>query len=53
MTAACVADALAGAGLAGRLPQQHLGRGFALMVTAVAGYLLLCAAFLGGPPGSS
>jgi uncharacterized protein len=52
MTAACVVGALAGARLAGRLPQRHLGRGFAGLVTAVATYLLISAAFLGGPPGS-
>lgn len=53
MTAACVAGALAGAALASRVPQRTLGRGFALLVTAVAAYLLVSAAFLGGPPGTS
>jgi uncharacterized protein len=52
MTAACVVGALAGTSLAGRVPQSRLGRGFATMVAAVAGYLLISAAFLGGPPGS-
>ncbi len=52
MTAACVVGALVGAGLAGRVPQRQLGRGFAGLVVAVAGYLLVSAAFLGGPPGS-
>jgi hypothetical protein len=33
--------------------QQALGRGFAGLVVAVAGYLVVSAAFLGGPPGSS
>jgi uncharacterized membrane protein YfcA len=51
MTAACVGGALAGAALASRVPQRTLGRGFALLVTAVAAYLLMSAAFLGGPPG--
>ena len=53
MTVACIAGALAGARVAGRLPQRQLGQGFALLVVAVAGYLLVSAAFLGGPPGSS
>jgi hypothetical protein len=52
MTAACVVGALAGAGLAGRVPQRTLGRGFAALVTGVASFLLVSAAFLGGPPGS-
>jgi uncharacterized membrane protein YfcA len=50
MTGACVVGALAGAGLAARVPQQALGRGFALLVCCVAAYLLVSAAFLGGPP---
>ena len=53
MTVACAAGALAGAGLAGRVPQRVLGRGFAAMVTAVAAYLLVSAVLLGGPPGGS
>ena len=53
MGAACVAGALAGARLSSRIPQQTLGRGFAVLVVVVAGYLLVSAAFLGGPPGSS
>jgi len=52
MTGACVLGAIAGAAVAGRLPQRQLGHGFALLVTAVAGYLLISAAFLGGPPGT-
>ncbi len=51
MTAACVAGALAGAAVAGHIPQRTLGRGFSLLVTGVAAYLLVSAAFLGGPPG--
>ena len=53
MSAACAAGAAAGAQVAGRIPQRRLGRGFALLVTAVATYLLISAAFVGGPPGSS
>ncbi len=53
MTAACVAGALAGAALAGRIPQRRLGRGFALLVVAVAAYLLASVTLLGGPPGAS
>jgi uncharacterized membrane protein YfcA len=52
MTVACAAGAIAGAALAGRVPQRLLGRGFAGLLVAVAGYLLVSAAFLGGPPGS-
>lgn len=52
MSAACVAGALAGVRLADHLPQRSLGRGFAALVTAVALYLLVSAAFLGGPPGN-
>ena len=50
MAVACVAGAVAGAALAGRIPQRQLGRGFALLVVAVAAYLLVSVAFLGGPP---
>lgn len=46
MTGACVVGALAGA----RVPQRHLARGFAGLVAAVAAYLLLSVALLGGPP---
>ena len=52
MTAACIAGAVVGASLAGRLPQRQLGRGFAGLVAVVAIYLLVSAAFLGGPPSS-
>lgn len=51
MTAACVAGALAGVVAATHVPQRMLGRGFALLVTGVAGYLLVSATLLGGPPG--
>ena len=49
LTVACVAGSVAGAALAGRIPQRVLGRGFALLVVAVATYLLVSVAFLGGP----
>ena len=52
MASACVVGALGGVAASGRLPQRELGRGFALLVTAVAGYLLVSVAFLGGPSGS-
>jgi uncharacterized membrane protein YfcA len=51
LTGACVAGALAGVRFAERVPQRQLGRGFAGLVVAVAGYLLISVAFLGGPPG--
>jgi uncharacterized membrane protein YfcA len=41
MAAACVAGALAGVRLAGRVPQRTLGRGFALLVLGVALSLLV------------
>jgi uncharacterized membrane protein YfcA len=53
MGAGCVVGALFGARWSARVPQQVLGRGFAGLVIGVAGYLLVSAAFLGGPPGSS
>ena len=53
LAAACVVGALAGARLSSRVPQQTLGRAFAGLVVAVAGYLLVSAAFLGGPPGAT
>ncbi len=52
MTVACVIGALTGVRLATRVPPRQLGRSFAGLVTAVATYLLISAAFLGGPPGS-
>jgi hypothetical protein len=53
MTLACVVGALAGVAAARRVPQRVLGRGFAVLVTGVAAYLLVSVVFLGGPPGSS
>ena len=53
LTVACVAGAVAGAALTSRIPQRALGHGFALLVVAVAAYLLVSVAFLGGPPGTA
>jgi uncharacterized protein len=53
LTVACVAGAVAGAALTSRIPQRALGRGFALLVVAVATYLLISVAILGGPPGAT
>jgi uncharacterized protein len=53
LTVACAAGAVAGSGLANRIPQRALGRGSALLVAAVAAYLLVSVAFLGGPPGAA
>ena len=53
LTVACAAGAVAGAALASRIPQRALGRGFALLVVAVAAYLLVSVAFLDGPPGAA
>ena len=50
MAIACAAGAVAGAALAGRVPQRALGRAFALLLVTVAAYLLVSVAFLGGPP---
>lgn len=44
--------ALVGSLVSTRLPQRVLGQGFALVVGAVAFFLLLDALVLGGPPGS-
>jgi uncharacterized membrane protein YfcA len=49
---ACVVGGVAGTTLAGRVPQRQVGHGFPTMVAAVAAYLIISAAFLGGPPGS-
>ena len=43
--------ALCGTLVAQRLPQAALGRGFALVVAAVAVFLLIDTVALGGPPG--
>jgi len=52
MTGACVLGAFGGAALSGHVPQRQLSRGFAGLVVAVAAYLLISAALVGGPPGS-
>lgn len=44
LTAACVTGAIAGARLATRISQPALARGFALVVSGVAAYLLVAAA---------
>ena len=41
MAAACAAGAVAGSRVASRMPQPALARAFAVMVVAVAGYLLI------------
>jgi uncharacterized membrane protein YfcA len=43
--------ALLGTSLGRRLPQRALGQGFAIVVSAVALFLLLDVLALGGPPG--
>jgi uncharacterized protein len=52
ISAACALGALTGVALATHVSQRMLGRAFAALVTAVAAYLLLSVAVLGGPPGS-
>ncbi len=42
--------ALTGAMVGGRLPQRMLGRAFAVLVVAVAVFLLIDTLLLGGPP---
>lgn len=51
MAVACAFGAVAGASAAGRLPVQHLRRGFAGLVALVAVYLLVSAVAFGGPAG--
>jgi uncharacterized membrane protein YfcA len=50
MTVACIVGALAGAAYASHISQRVLGRAFALLVVAVAAYLLVSIAFFGAPP---
>ena len=50
MAGACVAGAVAGALAAGRVPERAVARGFALVVVAVAVYLAVSTALLGGAP---
>ncbi len=51
MAAGCLVGALAGVAVADRIPERRLSRGFALLITAVAAYLVVSVAFLGGPSG--
>ncbi len=50
MTAGCIAARSPAAQSPRGIPQRLIGRGFAMLVTSVAAYLLISAAFLGGPP---
>lgn len=52
LAGATAVGALIGTVIAKRLPQRALGRGFALVVGAVAGFLLIDTLALAGPPGS-
>lgn len=53
LAGATALGALIGTAIAQRLPQEALGRAFALVVTAVAIFLLVDTLGFGGPPGSS
>ena len=53
MALACAAGALAGAAYASRISQRALGRAFAGLVVAIAAWLLVSVALLGGPPPGS
>jgi uncharacterized membrane protein YfcA len=53
LATATAAGALAGTALARRVPQGALRRGFALLVLAVALFLLVDTLLLGGPPQAS
>jgi uncharacterized membrane protein YfcA len=50
LAGATAAGALIGTGVAERLPQKALARGFAIIVTLLALFLLADATLLGGPP---
>ena len=52
LAAATAGGALVGTLVAGRLPQQALGRGFSIVVAAVAVFLLVDTLAFNGPPGS-
>lgn len=52
LAASTMAGALAGSLVSARLPQRVLGQAFALVVGAVALFLLVDVVALGGPPGS-
>lgn len=51
LAASTAIGAMGGTAAGGRLPEALLGRGFAVVVAAVAAFLLLDALVLGGPPG--
>jgi uncharacterized membrane protein YfcA len=51
MAAACVVGAGAGVALSAKVPERVLGRAFAVLVVAVAAYLIVSVALLGGPRG--
>ena len=50
LTLAAIGGALGGARLAQRISSERLGHAFAVLVVVIAGYLLVSAAWLGGPP---
>jgi uncharacterized protein len=50
LTVTCIAGAITGGRLAGRIPQRILGRGFAVALAGVSVYLLVSIILLGGPP---
>ncbi len=50
MASSTAVGALAGTIVGRRLPQQHLGRAFAVVVSGVAVFLTVDTLFLGGPP---
>ncbi len=52
LAGATATGALLGTLVSGRLPQAVLGKGFALVVLAVAAFLAVDTLLLGGPPGS-
>ena len=52
LAASTAVGALLGTLVSQRLPQAALGRGFAVVVTVVAVFLLVDTVWLGGPPGS-
>ncbi|PTL59713.1 sulfite exporter TauE/SafE family protein [Paraconexibacter algicola] len=51
LAGATATGALAGSFVGARLPQATLGKAFAVMVVAVAAFLLVDVSLLGGPPG--
>ena len=47
---AAMATASLGGTIAGRIPQHVLVRGFAVLLAAIAAYLIVSVTLLGGPP---